>query len=73
MRDIARHEIIDILLIQKNSIRQRFKRHYITGNILPSIFKIKPFFLPQREIIRFQSRKFFQETTISVEKVKRDE
>ena len=25
MGDIARHEIIDILLIQKNSIRQRLK------------------------------------------------
>ena len=72
MRDIARHEIIDILLIQKNSIRQRLK-----GITLQKIFCLqyilnKPFFLPQ-QIIRFQSRKLFQETTISAEKVKRDE
>ena len=52
MRDIARHEIIEILLIQKEFYTSAFKSHYITENILPSIF-FKPFFLPQREIIRF--------------------
>ena len=38
--DITRHEIIEILLIQKNAIRQRLKAlHLILKiNVLPSIF-----------------------------------
>ena len=39
MRDISRHEIIDISLIQKNAICQRLKGiTLLQKNILPSIF-----------------------------------
>ena len=48
-RDITRHERIEILLIQKNAIRQRLKAlHSVKINVLPLN---KPFLLPQRELV----------------------